>query len=259
MRRAALALLGLLLAPAALAGALAELAVVRQGNGLAAVATNRSGGPVEVELEARQLQDLHAEPGLPLRRVLQPGERATLAVLQALGPSPRHELQLWIVPGEPFATPRDVVYALPVEDGAFELGQGFHGGYSHGDDANRYAVDLIVPEGTPVLAARDGVVLSMAAGYGDGAPDPSLAGAANYIRVLHEDGTMALYGHLREGGVFVRPGQRVTLGQVIGSSGNTGFSSGPHLHFVLQLNTGMRLESIPFRMIGPDGYLPLGR
>lgn len=259
MRRAGLLVLALLLAPPVLAGALAELAVVRQGDGLAAVATNRSGGPVEVELEARQLQQMHVDPGLPLRRVLRPGERATLAVLQPAGPSARHELQLWVVPGEPFVVPRDVVYALPVEDASFELGQGFHGEYSHGDDANRYAVDLIVPEGTPVLAAREGVVLSVASGHGDGAPDPSLAGAANYIRVLHEDGTMALYGHLREGGVFVRPGQRVTLGQVIGSSGNTGFSSGPHLHFVLQVNAGMRLQSIPFRMIGPDGYLPLGR
>ena len=103
--------------------------------------------------------------------------------------------------------------------------------------------------------ARD----SSRCGHGDGAPDPSLAGAANYIRVLHDDGSMALYGHLREAGVFVRAGDRVTLCQVIGESGNTGFSSGPHLHFVVQVNAGMRLESVPFRMIGPDGYLPLGR
>ncbi len=256
-RPALAALLALLLPAAAAAQGLAELSVVRQGGAQAAIATNRSGGPVEVELVAEHWQDMHAEPALPLRRVLRPGERATLAVLRPTGPSARHDLQLWIVPGEPYVVPRDVVYSLPVVESAFELGQGFHGGYSHGDDANRYAVDLIVDEGTPVLAARDGVVLATASGHGDGAPDPSLAGAANYIRVLHDDGSMALYGHLREGGVFVRPGERVTLGQVIGESGNTGFSSGPHLHFVVQVNAGMRLDSVPFRMIGPDGYLPL--
>lgn len=254
--RTALAALALLPALAA-AQSLADLAVVRQGDSQAAIATNRSGGPVQVELVATQWQDMHAEPALPLQRVLRPGERATLAVLSPAGPAPRQALELWIVPGEPHAVPRDVVYSLPVEESVFRLGQGFHGSYSHADEANRYAVDLEVPEGTPVLAARDGVVLSVASGHGDGAPDPSLAGAANYIRVLHEDGTMALYGHLREGGVFVRPGHRVTLGQVIGESGNTGFSSGPHLHFVLQVNAGMRLESVPFRMIGPDGFLPL--
>src|SRR5690606_6966288 len=146
-RRLALLLCALLLPLVAAAQGLAELSVVRQGTAQAAIATNRSGGPVEVELVAETLLDMHAEPALPLRRVLAPGERATLAVLSPTGPSARHALQLWIVPGEPYVVPRDVVYALPVEDAKFELGQGFHGGYSHGDDPNRHAVDLAGPEG----------------------------------------------------------------------------------------------------------------
>ena len=55
----------------------------------------------------------------------------------------------------------------------------------------------------------------------------------------------------------LRAGDVVTLGQVIGYAGSTGFSSGPHLHFALQVNGGGRLVSVPFRMIGPDGFLPL--
>jgi murein DD-endopeptidase MepM/ murein hydrolase activator NlpD len=66
---------------------------------------------------------------------------------------------------------------------------------------------------------------------------------------------MALYAHLREGGVLVRVGQRVARGQEIGLSGNTGFTSGPHLHFAVQANRDMRLVSIPFRMFGPQGIL----
>ena len=80
-------------------------------------------------------------------------------------------------------------------------------------------------------------------------------GRANFIRILHEDGTMALYAHLREEGALVRVGQRVRGGQQIGLSGNTGFTTGPHLHFVIQVNRGMKLESLPFRMRGPAGPL----
>jgi murein DD-endopeptidase MepM/ murein hydrolase activator NlpD len=57
--------------------------------------------------------------------------------------------------------------------------------------------------------------------------------------------------------VYVRVGERVGVGQQIGASGNTGYSSGPHLHFAVQVNRGMRLASIPFRMVGPDGFLGL--
>ncbi len=250
----------LLLAALALpAGAteLAQLSVHRQGNEQVAVAANRSGGPLEVELLADHWQGMDSEPALPQRRVLAPGEHVNLARLWPVAAGARHELRLLAVPGPPHADARDVVYSLPVEESDFELGQGFHGGYSHGDEANRYAIDLIVEEGTPVLAARDGVVVAAMAGHAEGGADRALADQANYVRVLHEDGSMALYAHLREGGVSVRSGDQVHLGQVLGYAGSTGFSSGPHLHFAVQVNGGMRLVSVPFRMIGPDGYLPL--
>lgn len=236
-----------------------SLDLQRQPGQELAVATNRSGGPVEVELTARLLEGYRAEPGLPTRRLLAPGERAVLARLVATDDGGRHDLHLASVPGEPYAVASDIVYSLPVEESRFALGQGFHGGYSHADEGNRYAVDLVVPEGTPVLAARGGVVMQATGGFRDGGTDRSLAERANLVRVLHDDGSMALYAHLREGGVVVRTGDRVTLGQVLGYAGSTGYSSGPHLHFAVQVNGGMRLVSVPFRMIGPEGFLPLGR
>ncbi len=235
------------------------LVMVREGQTWVAYADNRLGGPVEVELSASELTGMDTDAALPLRRVLPPRQRVALLRMTAGGSGGRHALQLDATPGEPGQVARDVVYSLPVDEARFELGQGFHGGFSHQDEANRYAVDLIVAEGTPVLAARGGVVMQAISGFREGGADVALADRANQIRVLHEDGSMALYAHLQEAAVFVRAGDRVTLGQVIGRTGSTGFSTGPHLHFAVQVNGGMRLVSIPFRMIGPDGFLPLRR
>lgn len=247
------------LAPAAARAELARLELRRAGGEQQAVVRNISGGTIEVELSAAAWTGMDGEPALPLRRVLAPGEQATLLRFWPVAEGARHELLLAAIPGPPFAEARDVVYSLPVEESAFELGQGFHGPWSHDDDANRYAVDLVVPEGTPVLAARGGVVMEAVSGFHEGGLDPRLAERSNRIRIQHDDGSMAVYGHLAPGGVFVRPGERVTLGQVIGRAGRTGYASGPHLHFAVQVNGGMRLVSVPFRMIGPAGFLPLGR
>src|SRR5690606_16039404 len=76
---------------------------------------------------------------------------------------------------------------------------------------------------------------------------------ANVVRVLHDDGTMSLYGHLNWNSIRVRPGQRVARGEYLADSGNTGFSTGPHLHFVVQRNKGGALESVPVEFAGPGG------
>jgi murein DD-endopeptidase MepM/ murein hydrolase activator NlpD len=76
---------------------------------------------------------------------------------------------------------------------------------------------------------------------------------ANHIRILHADGTMAVYAHLDLASVSVRPGARIRAGQKIARSGNTGFSSGPHLHFAIQQNSGMQIISLPFRFRTPEG------
>jgi murein DD-endopeptidase MepM/ murein hydrolase activator NlpD len=76
---------------------------------------------------------------------------------------------------------------------------------------------------------------------------------ANRVRILHADGSMAVYAHLEANSVRTYPGTRVPAGTWIANSGNTGYSSGPHLHFVVQINAGMALESLPFRFKTPDG------
>ena len=83
--------------------------------------------------------------------------------------------------------------------------------------------------------------------------DPKYQSRANAVRILHEDRTMAVYAHLQADSVRVTPGQRVERGAWLANSGNTGFSTGPHLHFAIQRNTGMDLVSVPFEFAGPDG------
>jgi murein DD-endopeptidase MepM/ murein hydrolase activator NlpD len=76
-------------------------------------------------------------------------------------------------------------------------------------------------------------------------------GEANFVQIMHDDGTHAIYAHLQLDTVRARIGQHVARGEYIANSGNTGFSSGPHLHFVVLHNVGLRSESVPVTFAGP--------
>jgi murein DD-endopeptidase MepM/ murein hydrolase activator NlpD len=76
---------------------------------------------------------------------------------------------------------------------------------------------------------------------------------ANMVAVLHDDGTIALYGHLHWDSIQVHIGQHVDRGQALGNSGSTGFSTGPHLHFVVMRNDGVTDQSVPVTFAGPSG------
>jgi len=110
-----------------------------------------------------------------------------------------------------------------------------------------------MPVGTDIFAARGGIVFDVAASNFRGGLDPERDGpAANVVRILHDDGTYAVYAHLNTNTIRVRPGDLVRRGQYIADSGNTGFSSGPHLHFAVLRNSGMRIESIPVVFLGAN-------
>lgn len=214
---------------------------------------NALAGPVQVDLRAERDPVAGAEPALPLRTVLRAGERRRLARLPADADA---RLVLTAVRGAPGARPDDAVYGFPLAGDALRVEQGWGGHWSHRDEQNRHAVDFGAAAGTPVRAARDGIVMEVEADHdGAGQGRATDLGRANFVRIVHADGSMALYAHLQHGGVRVRPGQRVVAGQVLGLVGATGFATGPHLHFAVQVNRGMRLVSIPFRMVGPQGAL----
>ncbi|SDV09182.1 M23 family metallopeptidase [Pseudomonas mucidolens] len=143
-------------------------------------------------------------------------------------------------------------YPLPWRGGPFRLTQGPGGTFSHSDRKSRYAMDIAMPEGTPIIAARSGVVVKIENNQSGRGSDPS----GNFVRVLHDDGTQSVYLHLKQGSVSVREGQRVAVGGALALSGNTGKSSGPHLHFVVQRETRSGWVSIPYEFAHPVGALP---
>lgn len=111
-----------------------------------------------------------------------------------------------------------------------ELVQGVDGAHTHIDEL-RYAYDFALPVGTPVLAARRGVVAATCDEFTAGGPHPDLRARANHLAIRHEDGLYSRYYHLAFGSILVSAGEAVEAGQPVAASGNTGFSSGPHLHF----------------------------
>jgi murein DD-endopeptidase MepM/ murein hydrolase activator NlpD len=239
---------------------IAGLRTVPIAGGYQALADNRLAGPVEVSLRFARQRNIQAEPALPARAVVPPRGSAVVASLGIVDPAQggEFELKMDVVPGDPRARPLDVEYLLPLRGVAMRVDQGFGGSFSHNDAQNRYALDLAAPIGTPVVAARDGMVMEVESDFGRaGLNRERYGGRANLVRLVHDDGAMSVYAHLKADGVLVRIGQRVRAGQQIGLSGNTGFTTGPHLHFAVQANRGMRLESIPFRMRGPGGPLRL--
>ena len=210
--------------------------------------------PVDIELKLENVENAVGAPTKPIRWVLPPRSQIRLATLAPRDaskplkytPKLRHAL------GDPRLIPKPYKYPLPWRGGPFRLTQGANGQYSHFTPKGRYAVDIAMPEGTPIVAARGGMVVKIENEQSGRGNNP----AGNFVRILHDDGTMGVYLHLMKGSVAVREGQRVETGTRIARSGNTGNSTGPHLHFVVQRNVGLALESIPFNFAQPVDSLP---
>jgi len=222
------------------------------------VADNEFHAPVEVIIGLDALNNLSLPPPeQQMRWVIPPRERVTLmqlAILDETKPASAEYRYVWIPgepgvehqPTEPYRAPFAVANRYPVS-------QAFPVGVTHITPDSYYAIDLVMPIGTDIYAARAGTVFQVASNNFRGGVDPNeMFAAANVVNILHDDGTFAIYAHLNWNSIRVRPGDHVERGQFIAESGNTGFSSGPHLHFAVLRNRGIGLESIPVEFAGPD-------
>jgi murein DD-endopeptidase MepM/ murein hydrolase activator NlpD len=119
-------------------------------------------------------------------------------------------------------------YILPYETGkAFIVIQGNGGSFSH-TGAFQYSFDFDMETGTIITAAREGTVTNVEESFTDANRIP---GNENFVIIQHDDGTFGRYFHLTKDGALVDVGDEITKGKAIGLSGDTGYSTQPHLHF----------------------------
>lgn len=215
--------------------------------------------PVYLNVDLARLINMEPDAPTPFGIELAPGATGVeLFRLRPTNTSGRvgYTLSYRYARGNPYTVDHDDdhLYLMPYAHGEKRrLSQGFRGAFSHYGE-NEYAVDFEMPEGTQVFAARDGIVAEVKEDSRVGGPARSYSGEANYVLVMHDDGSFANYAHLRYDGAVVAPGDRVRAGDLIGYSGNTGRSSGPHLHFDVRIPLpDGTMQSIPFLFLGTDG------
>jgi murein DD-endopeptidase MepM/ murein hydrolase activator NlpD len=228
---------------------------VQSGNTVTVSAQNRETYEVTITVTAK-LNNMASSVTLPHTRVLDGGFRGVIMTFQAGARGDWEWQYSWAwTPGSVDARHDDsVVYDLPYR-GTHVVMQGFHGKFSHtGDD--EYAVDFDMPVGTALYAAREGVVVGTRADMKLGGAEEQYRNKANFILIRHADGTFGTYDHLKEGGVAVNVGTQVGRGQLIGYSGSTGFSSGPHLHFAIyRAKDGYGRQTFPMQFRTAAGIM----
>jgi len=205
---------------------------------------------VTVTLEM-ELQNLSSAEKLPYTATIPP--RSKVKMFSVAPTDPQHDSSwsytYYATWGSLIAQHDDTyIYHLPYRPGdAYPVSQGFHGKYSHtGGDC--FSIDFKMPEGTPVLAAREGIVVGIKDDSDIGGGDKKFEWDANYVLIKHSDGTLGHYVHLQKNGVRVKLGQTVKAGEMIALSGNTGHSTGPHLHFaVFKAESGKQRETFPIK------------
>jgi len=226
----------------------------------------------DVELRARNLREFPITYTLRVR-----AKRYSVAgpntVTQSLGPGETHQVMVlegreadnegslrysikWTVGREDAQHDDEQLYALPyASTNSYRVLQGYGSRFSH-RGREEFAVDFDMPVGTPVHAARPGVVARAEESNSKGCWDDDCGQYANFIVVLHDDGTTGEYYHLDKDGVLVNVGDTVARGQLIGLSGNTGHTTMPHLHFaVYRAVQWGRTQSIEVRFQSADGII----
>lgn len=148
------------------------------------------------------------------------------------------------------------VYLFPYANASrYRLIQAYGSSLSH-TGLEEYALDFYMDVGTPVHAARSGVVAHLEESNDKGCWEKGCGKFANFVVILHDDGTTGEYYHLKKDGALVDVGQRVAAGEQIALSGNTGHTTTPHLHFaVYRAASWGSTRSIPVRFLTVDGVI----
>ncbi len=239
-----------------------ELSAEVRGQQVAIIGSLHDCLCASVEVTA-SLQGMSPSLPLPLRRDV----TESRGVLLTLRPTDRakrssYEYAARFAVGRSGARPTPgYVYRLPFPVPAlFRVAQGYGGTFSHEPGSpNEFSVDWTMPVGSTVLAAREGVVVAVRSDQQGGGTAEEFAERVNQVVVEHADGTLAEYLHLRYRGVAVKLGQRVATGDLLGFSGDTGYTNGPQLHVrVYRIGAPGREQSLPVKWDTRERYKPGG-
>ncbi|MDX1480048.1 MAG: M23 family metallopeptidase [Woeseiaceae bacterium] len=221
-------------------------------------AENRSPFPLTYTMRVKST-NVATDGPQKITRTLAAGEKEIAFELKSRSPArpPRYRYYYdWTVGDQNAVHDDGQLYLLPYAAGkSYRVIQGFGSRFSH-TGLEQYAIDFRMPEGTPVHAARGGVVARVEERHSIGCWRDGCGRYANYVVILHDDGTTGEYYHLAKDGALVNVGETVTAGQHIALSGNTGHTTIPHLHFAVYRAVDWgNTQSVPVRFLSADGVV----
>lgn len=221
-------------------------------------AKNSSIIPYFVKIDFTSLTNLKSDATIPFSVTIQSKtDKLLLFTLKPINDNSSigFQYKYTYTMGDPLTAKHDdnYLYLIPYEHGTkHRVDQGYNGKSTHTGNIS-YSLDFAMDIGTPVVAARDGIVVDTKKDSNRGGPSRMYENDGNFIKIYHSDGSFAIYAHLMKDGVFVNTGDTVKRGDIIGLSGNTGYSSGPHLHFSVSIPTVNGELSIPTKFLNYDG------
>lgn len=209
------------------ANKLSSRSIIRPGDSLKILPVSGVEHTVKQNETVSKIAALYNIPAQDIMEVNKLGEDATLQIGQEI-----------IVPdGQPLYTPPRRAIAKNTPKTVNRSVKSSGGGFLWPTVCRRITqyflgwrhtgIDIACSLGASIYAAEGGVVEK--AGWNPG-------GYGNYVIIRHNNSTKTLYGHIKQRGILVSPGERVEKGETIGLMGSTGRSTGPHVHFELLIN-----------------------
>ena len=230
---------------------------IRKGNDIILFATNLREFPITFTMRIKSRELIIDGPRIITKTIGGKQSQHIMTVQENDNGESKYQISCkWTIGDKDALHDEEQIYMLPYERGkSYLILQGYNSSFSH-IGLEQYAVDFKMDVGTPVHAAREGVVAKIEESGDKGCWDNGCGADANYIVILHDDGTTGEYYHLQKNGVLVEIGDHVDAGQKIGLSGNTGHTTGPHLHFaVYRAVQWGNTQSIPVRFLCSMGIV----
>jgi len=234
----------------------------RADDGIRLLAENRSGFPLTYTMRVKASNLANKGPS-KITSTLPAGKSEVAMELEPAGPMQDARYRYfwdWTVGDQNAVHDDEHIYLFPYEPGSsYRVIQSYGSRFSH-TGLEQFAIDFLMDEGTPVHAARAGVVARIEERHSVGCWEDGCGRYANYVVILHDDGTTGEYYHLQQDGALVDVGDRVSAGQKIALSGNTGHTTVPHLHFAVYRAVDWgNTQSVPVRFESADGIVDAPR